>query len=230
MMRQLESTRPRAVLRLLVLLLLAGALLPVCGCKNGMSRDSRAGSSGGVSAGKTEAELLVEVEKKFENPTAHYELGRLYHRSQQWSKAEYRYSVALSLDPAQRGAQAGMVKMFIDRGETAKAEQYANSYIGGPGMAGMESVRLAWEFERLGLDAQAIRCFRQALATAPDSAEVNKQVGFYYQGKGNDAKAKEHLRRSFELNPRQPDVAGALGRLGVVVESPEGAPMSGEAE
>jgi tetratricopeptide (TPR) repeat protein len=181
-----------------------------------------------AAADQTEAELLLEIERKFENPAAHYELGRLYHRSRQWSKAEYHYNVALGFDPAQRGAQAGMVKMFTDRGETAKAEQYANSYIGGPGMDGMESVRLAWEFERLGLDAQAIRCFRRALALAPDSDEVNKQVGFYYLGKGNNAKAKEHLQRSFELNPRQPDVAGALGRLGVVVESPESPPMTME--
>jgi hypothetical protein len=34
--------------------------------------------------------------------------------------------------------------------------------------------------------------------------------------------------RSFELNPRQPDVAGALGRLGVVVESPQAPPMTME--
>jgi hypothetical protein len=27
--------------------------------------------------------------------------------------------------------------------------------------------------------------------------------------------------RSFELNPRQPDVAGALGRLGIAVEAPK---------
>ena len=230
MTRQPESTKPQAVLRLLVLLLLVGSLLLVCGCKNGMSRDSRVASSGGVSSGKTEAELLLEIEEKFENPTAHYELGRLYHRSQQWSKAEYHYSVALGFDPAQRAAQAGMVKMFIDRGETAKAEQYANSYIRQAGRDGMESVRLGWEFERLGLDAQAIRCFRQALSAAPDSSEVNKQVGLYYLGKGDNAKAKQYLQRSFELNPRQPDVAGALGRLGIVVESPESAPMSGEVE
>lgn len=228
MKSQPESVERRAAFRLPALLLSGALLFWLSGCADSRPSGSRVEPAGGVSVEPTEAELLLEIERKFENPTAHYELGRLYHRSQQWSKAEYHYNVALGFDPAQRGAQAGMVKMFTDRGETAKAEQYANSYIGAPGMDGIESVRLAWEFERLGLDAQAIRCFRQALARAPDSYEVNKQVGFYYLGKGDDAKAKEHLQRSFELNPRQPEVAGALGRLGVVVESPEAPPMTME--
>ena len=225
---QFESMNQPAALKLLVLL--SGALLlPFSGCENSTSQGPQVDPATGTVVEKTEAELLLEIEKKFDNPNAHYQLGRLYHRSRQWSKAEYHYNMASSLDPSQRGAQAGMVKLFMDRGETAKAEQFANSYIRQPGMDGMESVRLGWEFERLGLDAQAMRCFRQALAQEPDSAEVNKQVGFYYLGKGDNAKAKQHLQRSFELNPRQPDVAGALGRLGVVVESPE-APMTMEEE
>jgi Tfp pilus assembly protein PilF len=177
---------------------------------------------------KGEAELLLEIEKKFENPQAHYELARYYHRSRQWMRAEQHYNWALGFDPALRAAQAGMVKMFVDRGETAKAEQYAGSYMRQAGRDGEESARLAWEFERVGLDTYAERSFRQALATAPDSYEVNKQIGFYYLGKGDNAKAKQYLQRSFELNPRQPDVAGALGRLGIVVESPEAPPMTME--
>jgi len=89
-------------------------------------------------------------------------------------------------------------------------------------------LRLAWEFEKLDLDKHAERCFNQALVVGPDSFEVNKQVGFYYLGKNDRARARQYLSRSFELNPRQPDVAGALGTLGVVVESPESPPMTME--
>ena len=32
--------------------------------------------------------------------------------------------------------------------------------------------------------------------------------------------AEEYLRRSFQLNPYQPEVAGELGRMGVVVQIP----------
>jgi len=211
-----------------VFVLLGVVLFGLAGCHGGSSTGSEVGPASSIPTEKTEAELLLELEKKFENPQAHYELARFYHRQQQWTRAEQHYNWAISLDPALRAAQAGMVKMYVDRGETAKAEQYANSYIGQAGRNGVESTRLAWEFERLGLGTYALRCFAQALAAAPDSYEVNKQIGFYHLGKGDTAKAKQYLQRSFELNPRQPDVAGELGRLGVVVESPEAPPMTME--
>jgi len=184
--------------------------------------------TGTIPSNRTEAELLAEIDKKFENPQAHYELARLYHQSGQWTNAEYHYNVSLGFDPAHKAAQAGLIKMFIDRGQKAKAEQYANRYIGQTSEFVKETLRLAWEFEKVGLDEYALRCFRQALTVAPDSAEANKQIGFYYLGKGDNAQAKTYLRRSFELDPNQPDVAGALGRMGVVVESPQLPPMTME--
>jgi tetratricopeptide (TPR) repeat protein len=208
-------------------LLVSSALYLVVGCSRATSQ-SPASSAGVVPSEPSERELLAEIEKKFENPEAHYELGRLYARAGQWSKAEYHYNVALGFDPALRAAQAGLVKLFLDEGQKAKAEQYASSYIRQVSTNDRELLRLAWEFEKVGLDEYALRCFRQALVVAPDSYEVNKQVGFYYLGKNDTAKARQYLSRSFELNPRQPDVSGALGKLGVVVESPQAPPMTTE--
>jgi tetratricopeptide (TPR) repeat protein len=175
---------------------------------------------GGVPSDKTESQLLGELNKKFENPQVHYDLARVYHKSQNWNKAEYHYNVALGFDPANRAAQAGLVKMFADRGDKSKSEQYANSDIRQAAVSVAETLRLGWEFEQLGMDDYALRSYRQAVGAAPDSDAANKQIGLYYLGKGDSANAKQYLMRSFELNPRQPDVAGALGRLGVVVQTP----------
>jgi tetratricopeptide (TPR) repeat protein len=203
------------------------ALFAIWGCGEGTRMGRPVDPIPTVPSDKTEAQLLAELDKKFENPQAHYELARLYHRSQNWNKAEYHYNVALGFQPANRAAQAGMVKMYLDRGQTAQAEQFANAYIRQAATAVSETLRLGWEFEQLGLDAYALRCFRQALDAAPDSYEANRQIGFYYLGKGDQAQAKQYLMRSFQLNPRQPDVAGALGRLGVVVQTPaEPEPLS----
>ncbi len=225
----LESTKTRAGAGLLVLLLVVSAPLFLVGCSPSAS-EGPVDSTGVVPSERGERELLAEIERKFENPQAHYELGQWYARSGQWSKAMYHYDVALSLDPALRAAQAGMVKLFLDQGQNAKAEQFASSYIRPISNNERELLRLAWEFEKLGLDDYAMRCFRQAMAVAPDSYEVNKQLGFYYLSKNDNARARQYLSRSFELNPRQPDVAGALGKLGVVVESPEAPPMTMERE
>jgi tetratricopeptide (TPR) repeat protein len=199
--------------------LLVSALFVFAGCNEG----PRPAPVAAVSADATETALLAELDRKFENPQAHYELARLYHRSQNWSKAEYHYNVALGFQPGNKAAQAGLVKMYIDRGETAKGEQFANSYLrqaAGAANATTETLRLAAEFQQVGLDEYALRGLKQALDAAPDSFEANRDMGLYYLGKDDTAKAKQYLVRSFELNPRQPDVAGALGRLGVVVELP----------
>jgi Tfp pilus assembly protein PilF len=162
----------------------------------------------------------AEIEKKFESPQSHYELARIYHQEHQWVKAEYEYTTALGFEPGNTGAQAGYVKMLIDMTEKAKSQQFADKYIAQAANSTDESLRLAQDFRTDGLDDLTLRCFRQALAIAPDSAEVNKQVGLYYLGKGDTAKAKDHLSRSFQANPNQPDVARALGGLGVVVQTP----------
>lgn len=206
--------------KILLHVLWAIALFALWGCDQQVRPAATSQTAVTLSTDKTEAQLLSELDAKYENPQAHYELARLYHKSQNWLKADFHYNQAISFDPAFRAAQAGQIKMFIDRGETAKAEQYANSYIRQAATAVSEMLRLGWEFEQVGLDAYALRCYRQALDAAPDSAEANRQIGFYYVTKGDQAQAKQYLMRSFELNPRQPDVAGALGRLGVVVETP----------
>ena len=168
----------------------------------------------------TEAQLLARLEEKFENPQVHYELARVYHKSQNWTKAERYYIQAISFEPGNKAAQAGLVKMFADSGDKAKAEEFASAYIRQAGISVKETLRLGWEFEQLGMDDYALRSYRVAVATAPDSDAANKQLGLYYRRKGDSANAKQYLMRSFELNPRQPDVAGELGRLGVVVQTP----------
>jgi tetratricopeptide (TPR) repeat protein len=219
-----KKTMPVAANGLALLVFLSVAVLVGAGCTETSSSRSGIDSAPTPPPTKTEHELLVELERRFENPEAHFELARLYHRDHEWTKAEYRYQRALSFRPAFLAAQAGLVKLYVDEGESAKAAQFAAGYIRQAAGRTPDTLKLAWEFEHLGLDEYAVRCFRQALAEAPDSYDANKQMGLYYLSKGDTDNAKQYLSRSFELNPRQPDVAGALGRLGVVVESPEPLP------
>lgn len=200
--------------------LLVCVLMILGGCAGTEAPAPPVNSGGAVPSDKTEAQLLADLNNKFENAQAHYDLARVYHKSQNWNKAEYHYNVALGFNPANRAAQAGLVKMLADRGAKAKSDGAANSYIRQAGVSVKETLRLGWEFEQLGMDEYALRSYRQAITAAPDSDAANKQIGLYYLGKGDSANAKQYLMRSLELNPRQPDVAGALGRLGVVVQTP----------
>jgi Flp pilus assembly protein TadD len=60
----------------------------------------------------------------------------------------------------------------------------------------------------------------QALHLDPTLAKVHKQLGYYYLSKNDKVRAEEYLKRSFQLDPVQPEVAGELGRLGVEVRIP----------
>jgi Tfp pilus assembly protein PilF len=223
MLGRRKSTTLRGAARAALFVFLGLALSGFLGCRSVPSRSSSTAgvdAVGAVPSQRSQGLLEAAIEKDFTDAQAHYELARIYQQEHQWVKAEYEYTTALGFQPGNTGAQAGYVKMLMDMGEKAKAQQFADKYIAQAASIADESLRLAWDFKKVGLDDLALRCFRQALAVAPDSAEVNKQVGLYYLGNGDTAKAKEYLSRSFQANPNQPDVAGALGRLGVVVQTP----------
>ena len=173
-----------------------------------------------IPAEQKKAALLKTIDRKFENPDAHFELGQLYQAERLWMKAERHYNVALGFDPAHREAQAAMVKVFFDSGETAKAKTYADIYMNQVVGSASESFRLGFAFQKQLLDEYAFDCYQQVLNLAPNSARVHRQLGYYYLSKDDKVRGEEYLKRSFQLDPLQPEVAGELGRLGVEVRIP----------
>ena len=167
-----------------------------------------------------ESYLLGQLDRKFESPDVHCELGRFYHSEGKWQKAHYHFNTALGFDPAHRPAQAAYIKMLAAQGNQSLADGTLNRYQRQLWQAPLEMVRLAMALSAEKMDPQALSCFAKALQIAPNSFEVNKQVGMYYLKRDDNERAQEYLKKSFELNPNQPEVAGALGRLGVAVEVP----------
>jgi Tfp pilus assembly protein PilF len=113
-----------------------------------------------------------------------------------------------------------MVKVLIDSNNTDRAVLYADIYMNQVASSATESLRLGLAFQKEQLDDYALNCYRQALHLAPNSAKVNRQIGYYYLSKNDKVRAQEYLTRSFQIDPRQPEVAGELGRLGVAVRIP----------
>ena len=166
------------------------------------------------------AKLLRVIDRKFENPKAHFELGQLYQADGLWVQAEYEYNVALGFNPVHRQAQAAIVKVLADSDNTVKAELLADIYMNQVAGYAEGSLRLALAFQGQQMDEYALDCYRQALHLAPNSAKIHRQIGYYYLSRNNKVRAKEYLVRSFQLNPNQPEVSGELGRLGVAVRIP----------
>lgn len=195
-------------------------VLVISGCNGPAARASKAEEIQALPAQARKAELLAMLEQKFENPKAHFQLGQLYQAEGLWQKAEYHYNTALSFDPTLREAQAAMVKLFLDSGDIAKSKTYAGIYMNQVSVSPGQALRLGMAFQNQSLDEYALACYKQALHLAPNSAQVNKQLGYYYLSKNDTVRAKEYFTRSFQLDPGQPEVAGELGRLGVEVRIP----------
>lgn len=193
-------------------LLLAALIL--AGCQNGTQKEIEYG----VDAEK--ATLLEQIEKKYENPQAHYELGKLYHADGLLRKAEFEYRVAIGFDPVHYRAQAATVKVWRDMKDAERAKMAARMYMDQAAVKPEASLRLGRAFQDEGMDDYALQCYQQAANLAPNSAVVFKQLGFYYLAKGDQVRAEDYLRRSFQLDPYQSEVAGELGRMGVMVQIP----------
>ena len=88
------------------------------------------------------------------------------------------------------------------------------------GTSASASLRLGQAFQRELLDDYAVACYQQALGLAPNSAAIHRQIGYYYLSKTDKVRAEGYLRRSFQIDPYQAEVAGVLGRMGVVVQVP----------
>lgn len=198
-------------LAFLVCILLLG------GC-NGKAKEPK-GVEKSVSE-KKKAELLKQIDRNFEDAETHFKLGQLHQADGLWSQAENQYSTALSFDPVHRQAQAAKVRVLMAGGDTTKARLLAEEYIEQASNSATASLKLGLAFQEQKLDDYALKCYQRALHLAPNSAKINRQIGYYYLSKGERDLAREYLSRSFQLNKNQPEVAGELGRLGVPVKIP----------
>ena len=163
-------------------------------------------------------ELLDSLDKKFENPEAHFLLGQLYHAERAWDDAEYHYNIALRFDPIYRPAQAGMIKLLLDKGDTVKADIYLENYMNQVAGSPNKLLELAKEFQTQQLDSYALICYQEALNIAPNSAQVNKAIGYFYLSRNNKEKAREHFEKSFKIDGTQTDVSRELGKLLVPIK------------
>ncbi len=190
----------------------------LCGC--GKSKEKKLDEKVVTVADRDKTRLLNKIEKKYENPEAHYKLGKLYHADGLWDKAEFEFNVAMGFDPVHRRAQAAMVRTLQDGGSDIRAKLLAEIYMNQASSSAEASLLLGQAFQKELLDDYALACYQQAQALAPSSAALYKQIGYYYLSKKDIVRAEENLRRSFQIDPYQAEVAGELGRMGIMVQIP----------
>lgn len=192
--------------------------LAICGC-NEAGRDITGEEDPYVGSDMRKFELQQRLEKKYSDPRIHYELGKIYQSEGLWDKAIFEFQISKSYDPVNWGSAAAIVKTLYQDGKKDRAVLMAEVFAEEASYSAASSLLLGMAFKSELLDDEALTCYQQAMRVAPDSAEVNKQVGYYYRSKNDLVRAEQYLRRSFEISP-SPEVSGELGRLGIPVELP----------
>ncbi len=187
---------------------------------------------GVMSVEKRQSLLVARLGHKFEDAEAHLELGRIYQQQGRLSDAEFHYKMALRFDPVYWAAQAAMVKLLEAKGNSAGAQQAAETFINAVGNSADRSIELGRAFEKEQLLEYALRCYQQALRLEPKSPKPYARLGYFYKNKGDMVRAREYFEKSFNLDWNQPDVVYELGRMGVRIEVPRTEPkkpVGGEA-
>jgi Flp pilus assembly protein TadD len=171
-----------------------------------------------------ESYLLSKLQTRYQNPDTHCELGRYYLNQGSLDKAKYHLETALGFEASHRAAQAAYVRLTGKlQGEMASQRlcaEYQRQILSST----TEMLELAKALGEEGLDTLSLNCFQKVLSVHPNSAEANRQLGYFYLARKNNDKAKLYFSKSFQLNPSQPDVSGELGRLGVTIQTPNRPP------
>jgi tetratricopeptide (TPR) repeat protein len=189
----------------------------VCGCPE---KNNNVGNEiPPVGSDLRKIELQRRLDRKYNDANIHYELGKIYQSEGQWDKARFEFKTARSYKPANWDSAAAIVKTYYQDGKNDTAIAMAEKFVKKAGYSAASSLSLGKAFQNEMLGDEALTCYSQALKIAPNSAEVNKQIGYYYYEKNDLIRAEQYLRRSFEIHPSG-DVSGALGRLGITVNLP----------
>lgn len=209
------------ILRTLVLILVVSILVGGCTANEKKKKqETELTRISNANAEFSKTEVLKRINRKYDDAEAHYELGKIYQADGLWEKAESEFHIATSFDPAHWRAEAAKTKMLIQKGDTDRSALTAEQAMNRASVSAESSLLLGKAFQRELLDEDAVACYHQALTLAPNSSALHKQIGYYYLSKSENIRAEEYLRRSFQINPYQPEVAGELGRMGVIVQIP----------
>ena len=203
-----------------IFILTVSVSLLLSGCGGNSQKEADLNKIPLSSAEVQKEDLRQRLEVKYSDADAHYQLGKLYQADGLWDRAENEFTLATGFDPANWKAEAAKAKVLLQQDDKNMAALSAEHATNRARVSAESSLLLGKAFQKEELDEYAVACYNQALTLAPSSAALHKQIGYYYLSKNDKARAEEYLRRSFQLNPYQAEVAGELGRMGVIVQIP----------
>jgi tetratricopeptide (TPR) repeat protein/peroxiredoxin len=163
---------------------------------------------------QAEASFKQVIAGKPDNPEAHYNLGTLYLRRNDFQNARKYLEQAVELRPEYPEAwnNLGMVAAHENQPDQA-IRNFQQSLQQRPSYT-IALVNLGNLYRRQGDLAEAEKLLNRAHEIEPDDPEVNYNLGMLYARQGQSQSALQYLDRAVSLRPDYPD---ALNNLGVLL-------------
>jgi tetratricopeptide (TPR) repeat protein len=141
------------------------------------------------------------VQKKPDNPRAHYNVGLELSNLGDKAGAIREYEEALRLKPAYLDPHMNLAAILLRDGRVAEARVHAEAAIRVGAESSGANNNLGQVLFMAGDRAAAIRYFEEAVRLDPNNAEAHNNLGYALAARGSPTEAIEQFRRATALNP-----------------------------
>lgn len=151
-------------------------------------------------AGKNDEAIAAYNELLAKNPSvaeAYLNLGYIYRQKKDWTAAETAYKKALEIRPTLTDANAGLINVYQESGQTEKAAALASS------AEGDAKVQFSVGVSALnsGKYDEALAAFQKAATADPNNADTYYYIGTIFVGQNKIPEARSSLEKYLEMNP-----------------------------
>lgn len=118
------------------------------------------------------------------------------------------YQKALQAAPGHPLAANNLAYLMLEHGGNVDvALSYAQMAMSGTPDSTSFADTLAWAYFHKGTYGLAVDLLEETLKKAPQNPTYHYHLGLAYQKANNRARAKEHLERALQINPKYPQAA-----------------------
>ncbi len=155
------------------------------------------------SVDKAAATYQSAIETNPNDPRAYILLGSLENDRGNWEKAEALYQKALQVQPDSAVAANNLAFLMMQRGGNVDmAVSLAQTARRGMPDSPNTADTLAWAYYLKGSYRLAIGLLEDAVKKAPDNAMMQYHLGMAYQKVNDPARARMHLEKALQIDPK----------------------------
>lgn len=147
------------------------------------------------------AQYRADAERQPQDPSAHYNLGRLYLQEGALEKAAYEFDLAASLDPQYASA-------YVMLGRTLRMQGHYDLALAKLALASRWQPESAIPYieagicwDERGFHQQARQQYLKALAVSPHDPDVYNNIGYSFFLEGDYGQAIKQYQKALELAP-----------------------------